>query len=74
MKYPVTLKQLMDGAFYARCPTGPSGVVERTGDTEEKVLEALRNQIRYELEWCPCSGVADDYVELVVQRENGFRR
>jgi hypothetical protein len=29
-------------------------------------LDALRGEIRYRLELCPCTGVSDDYVELDV--------
>jgi hypothetical protein len=29
-------------------------------------LDALRDEIRYRLELCPCTGVGDDYVELDV--------
>jgi predicted RNase H-like HicB family nuclease len=29
-------------------------------------LDALREEIRYRLELCPCTGVSDDFVELDV--------
>jgi hypothetical protein len=30
-------------------------------------LDRLREEIRYRLELCPCSGVEDDYVELEIR-------
>lgn len=68
--YRVQLKRLMDGQWYVRCNAAPNGVAEFVADSEEAALELMRQEIRYQLEWCPCSGVADDYVELEV---NGTR-
>jgi hypothetical protein len=72
MTYRVLLKRLLDGAWYARCDTGPLGLVERTGTTEVEALDRLRREIEYQLEWCPCTGAAREQVELaVVRRSNG---
>lgn len=43
--------------------------MEATGRTRGQSLERLIDEIRYRLEWCPCSGVADDFVELDVREE-----
>ena len=32
--------------------------------TADSALSLLRAEIRYRIEWCPCTGVDDDYVEL----------
>jgi predicted RNase H-like HicB family nuclease len=64
MRYQVTVKQLIDGDWYARCVAAPSGVAVAQAKSKEEALENLRAEIRYQLEWCPCSGVADDYVQL----------
>ena len=69
MEYRATVKRLMDGQFYARCLAAPNGVAEAWGGTEDDAVERLRNEIRYQLEFCPCSGVDDDYVELDVTEE-----
>ena len=37
----------------------------------EHVLEMvgkLRAEIRYRIEWCPCTGVDEDYVQLEIDR------
>jgi hypothetical protein len=35
--------------------------------TRDEVLEKIRAEIRYRIELCPCTGVADDFVQLDVQ-------
>ncbi len=69
MKYPATIKQLIDREWLARSLGSDVGNVEATGPTREAALEALANEIRYRLEWCPCSSVADEFVELDVREE-----
>ncbi len=69
MRYRVLLKRLVDGRFYARCPAGPAGLAEGHGASGEEALAAVHRAIRYQLELCPCSGVAEDYVELEVMRQ-----
>ena len=38
------------------------------GVSADEALAKLRDEIRYRLEWCPCTGVDDDYVQLEVVR------
>ena len=66
MQYRVTLKKLLDGQYYARCTAAPSGIAVTQSTTRENALEKMRSEIRYQLEWCPCSGVSNDYVRLEV--------
>ena len=37
-----------------------------TGLSPTNALDSLREEIRYRLELCPCTGVSDDFVELDV--------
>jgi hypothetical protein len=70
MKFGCTLKRLADGLWSAR-HTGPAlGTVEVTAPSREAALAKLRNELRYRVELCPCSGVSDDFVELQVQEES----
>lgn len=39
---------------------------QATGLSATNALDALRDEIRYRLELCPCTTVNDDYVELNV--------
>jgi hypothetical protein len=67
MRFPVTLKKLIDGKLQARCIGTVAGEVTVVGNSRDEVLERARNEIRYRIELCPCSTVADDFVELDVQ-------
>jgi hypothetical protein len=67
MRFRATVKPLLQGRYYARCSGAPQGVAEAYGDTREDALERLRKEIRFQLEYCPCSGVADDFVELEIE-------
>ena len=41
------------------------------GHDRAEAFAKLREEIRYRIEYCPCSGVADDFVELDVVSEPG---
>jgi len=41
------------------------------GGSADEALAKLRDEIRYRIEYCPCSGVADDFVELEPVPERG---
>ena len=38
--------------------------------SESEALAKLRAEIRYRVEWCPCTGVDDDYVQLQIEGDN----
>ena len=62
MKFHAELSAGEDGDYYAYCPEMG---VSATGLTPSNALDALRAEIRYRVELCPCTSVPDDYVELV---------
>ena len=63
MRYEATLESGEDSGYVAQCES--LGVSAR-GLSPANALDALRAEIRYRVELCPCSSVEDDYVELVV--------
>ena len=73
MKFPCSVKQLIDGRWQARSMGSVAGNVEAMAQTRDEALAKLRAEIRYKIEWCPCSGVADDYVELDVSEAQPTR-
>ena len=62
MRFDVTVEQGSDG-FTASCE---SMACSANGLSPTNALEALRDEIRYRLELCPCTSVDDGYVELNV--------
>ncbi|HMP75362.1 MAG TPA: hypothetical protein PKE12_03600 [Kiritimatiellia bacterium] len=64
MKYAVNVEQGEGGEYVASC--AELGV-STTGLSAANALDALRDEIRYRLEMCPCTTVGDDYVQLDVQ-------
>ncbi len=67
MTYPCTLKYLIDGQWQARSLGTDVGNVEVIAASRRQAVERLRDEIRYRLEWCPCSAVDDDYVQLEIR-------
>ncbi len=63
MKFQATVEAGGDGDYVASCADPQcSG----HGLSPASALDALREEIRYRLELCPCTGVSDDFVELDV--------
>ena len=69
MKFSCTVKKLIDGGWQAKAMGSEVGNVEVLGKSRDAALEHLRAEIRYRMEWCPCSAVADDFVQLDVREE-----
>lgn len=62
MKFEATLEEGDDGYTAACRELG----VSAHGLSPANALDALRAEIRYHIELCPCSSVGDDWVELEV--------
>jgi hypothetical protein len=63
---------MANGNWLARHTGSSVGRVEVTAPTREEALAKLRDELQYRVEWCPCSGVSVEAVELQVQ-EQGAR-
>jgi hypothetical protein len=76
MRYPCTVRKLMDGGWLARSLGSDVGNVEVQAASRDEAVNGIREEIRYRLEWCPCSAVAEDYVELDIAEEpqRAFRK
>jgi len=66
MKYPATVKRLLDDTWLARS-VGEVGLVEASGGTRELALRELAYEIRDRLERRPRGASADDRVDLEVR-------
>ncbi len=67
MRYPCTITHLTDGRWGARADDAIVGTIEVKAADRDEALRKLRAEIQYRLEYCPCSGVGDDYVDLDVR-------
>lgn len=63
MRFAVTVEASGDGGYVASCDDPQCS---SHGLSPTNALDALREEIRYRLELCPCTGVADSFVELDV--------
>jgi hypothetical protein len=73
MKFICTLTRLANGKWLARHTASNLGQVEVAAPTREEALTKMRDELRYRSEYCPCTGVGDDFVELQVREEGGRR-
>lgn len=62
MKFSASIAQ-SDGEYEAVCA---EMAVSAYGFSPASALDALREEIRYRIELCPCTTVTDDFVELEV--------
>ena len=63
MDFRATIETSEDGGYVASCSDPQTSA---RGLSRESALAALRAEIRYRIEMCPCSSVDDDYVQLEV--------
>jgi hypothetical protein len=63
--FTVKIRRQSDGSVLATCD-GP--VCMARARDEAGALALIRDEIRYRLEFCPCSGVDEDYVQLQIVR------
>ncbi len=70
MKAPCTLSRMRNGTWLVRHSSLALGTVEVSGSSREEALTKMRNELQYRIEWCPCSGVSGDTVELQVKEES----
>jgi hypothetical protein len=71
MNFPCTLKRLANGQWSVRHAGLTIGTVEVTARTSEEALVKMRNELRYRVELCLCSGVSDDTIKLEVTEDLG---
>jgi hypothetical protein len=53
MRFEIRVKQLRDGSWQARYIGGKVETLDLQADTKEAVLDRMRANIRYHLEYCP---------------------
>ena len=63
VRFDVTVESSEDGAYLASCD---NPACNGRGLSPASALDAVREEIRYRLELCPCTSVDDGFVELNV--------
>jgi hypothetical protein len=66
MTFPCTIAQRSDGRWSIRHVGSDIGTVEVSAGTREEAMEKIRNELRYRLEMCPCTGEAYRNLEIEV--------
>jgi hypothetical protein len=69
MKFQCTLVEQPRGCWSARHSSASLGTVEVIAASRVEVLEKLRNELRYRLELCPCTGEAYQNLQIELQTE-----
>lgn len=70
MKAPCTISRQRNGTWLVRHSSPSLGTVEVSASSRDEALTKMRNELQYRIEWCPCSGVSGDTVELQVKEES----
>jgi hypothetical protein len=66
VKAPCTVSRMANGTWSVRHSSSALGTVEVSATSREEALAKMRNELQYRIEWCPCSGVTGDTVDLQV--------
>jgi hypothetical protein len=61
MKYKVRLTQVSSGRLVAYCDEPRCSAGART---RQEALDKIKAEIRYRLEYCPCSTVREENIEI----------
>lgn len=64
MQFACEFKRRDDGQWTARHTGGDLGTVQVTAATREQAAGKLKDEIRYRLEICPCTGELYDTVTI----------
>ena len=70
MRFPCRIFQSRGGEWSVRHESQDLGLVEARAPTRDAALEKIRDEIRYRLELCPCSGESYQYIQVDVVEES----
>ena len=64
MKFPCRISRLSDGRWTIRYLGTDAGPIEVRAASREEALEKMRNELRFWIESCPCTGQAMRNLEV----------
>jgi hypothetical protein len=71
MKATCAITRTHDGGWLARHESAELGVVEVSASSSEEALKKMQRELQHRIEWCPCSGVSGDTVEVELSPPSG---
>jgi hypothetical protein len=66
MKFPCTISKTADNTWLARHHGPEAGSVEVRATTRQEVLDKMKNELRYRLELCPCTGETYQHIDIQI--------
>lgn len=69
MKFSCTLTHSPDGRWAASCHDANLGRVDASADSRDRAIERLKDELRYRLELCPCSGESYRHIDVDIVTE-----
>ncbi|MFB6355511.1 MAG: type II toxin-antitoxin system HicB family antitoxin [bacterium] len=69
MQYDVVVEHCQDGSYFGYAPDMED--VMATADSRSDVLNRIRKLIHYQLEYCPCSFIDPERVDLDITEREG---
>ena len=66
MRIECRLSQNSSGEWHARHESKDVGALEVRAKSRDEVLEKMRNEVRYRLELCPCTGESYQHIDLQI--------
>jgi hypothetical protein len=66
MKFTSTVSQSADGRWIARHEGKDAGQVQATAASRDEAIEKLKQEIRYRLELCPCTGETYQHIAIEI--------
>jgi hypothetical protein len=71
MKFPCAVARLANGDWSVRHTSPNLGTVQVTARSQAEALEKMRDELRYRLEICPCTGELYQDVQIEISSQGG---
>ncbi|MEX0712239.1 MAG: hypothetical protein WD278_07805 [Pirellulales bacterium] len=71
MRFPITIERGPGGNWLARHSSKDLGDVEVQAAGRDETLEKMKNELRYRLELCPCTGESYRHIDVEVTEQKG---
>lgn len=65
MKFRVKVSADNQGGYYALSLGEPE--CNATGSTRDEAIDNIRDEIRYRMEFCPCTWTPEGFVDLIIE-------